>query len=177
MGDGTKPDMCFIAGPPFSGKSTVGAILAGRLHMGFENLDEVIERTAGMAVQNIFSSVGEAGFRHLESRCLREIAGTHHPLVVALGGGTLLLSENLETVISRGALFTLVPDTAELLARFKPSGGRPLVPDPVALERLLDTRMQHYASLPGRVDTRGKTPEEVAALIAERLSGFLRTPQ
>jgi shikimate kinase len=176
MGDSMERNICFIAGPPFSGKSTVGAILAGRLRVAFANLDGVIEQSAGMAVHEIFGSIGEAGFRRIESRCLREVVAATGPLVVSLGGGTLLLPENLETVISRGMLFTLIPDTTELLARFELSRGRPLVPDQVALEGLLKARMQHYASLPGRVDTRGKTPEEVAALIAERLSGFLQKP-
>lgn len=169
-------NICFIAGPPFSGKSTVGAILAGMLRTGFENLDEVIEKSAGMAVHEIFSSIGEAGFRRMESRCLSEIARARGPLVVALGGGTLLSPGNLETVVSRGFLVTLTLDTTELLSRFESSRGRPLVPDHKALEDLLEARRQHYAGLPGRIDARGKTPEEVAALIAERLSGFLRKP-
>lgn len=176
MGDSTKHNICFIAGPPFSGKSTVGAILARRLCMSFKNLDEVIEKSVGMAVHDIFGSIGEGGFRRIESRCLREIAGSQGPLVVALGGGTLLSPENLQTVVSRGVLVTLAPDTAELLARFTLSRGRPLVPDPEALAGLLRARREHYAGLPGRIDTTGKTPEEVVAVIVESC-GLLPMPR
>lgn len=175
MWDSTKRNICFIAGPPFSGKSTVGGILAERLHIPFENLDEVIEKKAGMNVHDIFSSMGEEGFRRIESQCLREVAESPGPLIVALGGGTLLLPENLKTVVSRGVLVTLKPDTNELLARFELSRGRPLAPDPEALAGLLKARRKHYASLPGRIDTGGKTPEELATFIAESC-GFLLKP-
>lgn len=176
MGDTTKRNMCFIAGPPFSGKSTIGAILARRLCIPFEDIDEVIERSAGVTIGDIFLSEGEDGFRRIESRCLVDIAGTPGPLVVALGGGTLLSPENLRTVVSRGVLVTLAPDTDELLARFELSGGRPLVPDQESLAVLLKARGEHYAGLPGRIDTTGKTPEEVVAVIVES-SGLPLTPR
>jgi len=125
-----------------------------------------------MSVHEVFSSMGEDGFRRIESMCLKELALSPGPLVVALGGGTLLLPENLETVLSRGVLVTLALETSELLKRFTSSRGRPLAPEPKALEGLLKARTEHYAGLPGRMDTRGKTPEDVAAAIAE-LPGFL----
>ncbi|MFO7626395.1 MAG: shikimate kinase [Candidatus Fermentibacteraceae bacterium] len=171
-----KRNIFFIAGPPFSGKSTIGVILARRLRIPFENLDDLIEKRAGMPVHEVFGSMGEEGFRQIESMCLREIAASTHTLVVALGGGTLLLPENLEMVVSTGVLVTLAPDTTELLARFELSRGRPLVPDPEALAGLLKARREHYAGLPGRIDTRGKTPEEVVAVIVES-SGFLPKPR
>ncbi len=166
MWDNIKRNICFIAGPPFSGKSTVGGILAIRLRIPFRNLDDMIEKAAGMEIRDIFGTIGERGFRSIESRSLKEISDSPGPLVVALGGGTLLFPGNLETVVSRGILVTLAPDETELLTRFELSRGRPLVPDHKSLEGLLKARRKHYDSLPGRIDTRGKTPEEVASLIA-----------
>jgi len=175
MWDNVERNICFIAGPPLSGKSTVGGILAKRLRIPFRNLDDIIEKALGMEVRDIFAAMGERAFRRIESMSLKEISDSPGPLVVALGGGTLLFPGNLETVVSRGILVTLAPDETELLARFETSRGRPLVPDRKSLEGLLKARRKHYESLPGRIDTRGKTPEEVASLIASSF-GFPRMP-
>ncbi len=166
----------FIAGPPFSGKTTVGRLLAGIMACPFTDLDRFIEERAGMSIADIFNSIGEKGFRLLESASLAELAtGTHEHMVVALGGGTLLIPENLAVVRARGALFTLSAEPAVLAGRF--SQGRPLARDREGLERLLRERAEHYDSLPGRIDTRGKTPGQVAGLIAEQIASLPRLQQ
>lgn len=162
----------FIAGPPLSGKSTVGVLLSQLLGCPFEDLDVYMENHSGMSVETIFRRSGESGFRRLESLCLVEIAGRQGPLVVSLGGGTLLLPENLAVVTSKGVLFTLHAPERELLTRV--SEGRPLARNPGELRRLLRTRRDHYQRLPGRIDTRGLTPGETARLIANRIDALRR---
>ncbi|MCK4506063.1 MAG: hypothetical protein KAW14_10635, partial [Candidatus Aegiribacteria sp.] len=62
--------LIFIAGPPCSGKSEVGSILASMLELPFYDLDTVIESFAGMRISEIFRTSGEDRFRELESDCL-----------------------------------------------------------------------------------------------------------
>lgn len=162
-----KREKWFLAGPPFSGKSTVGVLLSKMLGCPFIDLDGFIEEREGMSVETLFLTCGEEGFRRLESGCLAEIAGREVSMVVALGGGTLLKPENVSIVNSAGVLFTLCLPEREIIRRI--SGGRPLAAGPGELRSLLKARKEHYLGLPGRIRTGGMTPGEIAALIAERV--------
>jgi shikimate kinase len=94
-------EMIFLYGPSGSGKSTLGKVLAEQLNQSFVDLDrEIVERT-GMAIADIFVEQGEAGFRQIEKSVLADaLEGKRQ--VVALGGGTLLDSENRARVEEKG---------------------------------------------------------------------------
>ncbi len=157
----------FIAGPPFSGKSSTGSILASMLELPFYDLDTVIESFAGMRISDIFRTAGEEKFRELESECLKRILEKNEIMVLALGGGCLLQETNLMSVKGRGILFTLSasPETLQM-RREHQNGKRPLALNEAALLKLLSVRKQHYDSLPNRIDTTYLTPVEVATRIA-----------
>ena len=55
-----------IVGPPGSGKTTVGRLLAERLGVAFVDTDEVAATAAGKSVPDIFIEDGEERFRELE---------------------------------------------------------------------------------------------------------------
>ena len=88
-------------GAPASGKSTLGKALAERLGLGFVDLDERIVAEAGMSIPEIFKTRGEAAFRDIESKALKEVVSGLIPklqasnfklstlTVVSLGGGGL----------------------------------------------------------------------------------------
>ena len=50
------------------GKSTVGKTLSKRLLMGFSDIDEIIENTLKMSIQDIFEKKGELFFRKFEEK-------------------------------------------------------------------------------------------------------------
>jgi shikimate kinase len=75
-----------LVGLPGSGKSTVGRRVARRLGRLFVDFDSEIERREGKSVAQIFSEVGEPGFRALELALTRELAQTSG-MVLAPGGG------------------------------------------------------------------------------------------
>jgi len=155
-----------IAGPPCSGKSTSGAILAKLLSLDFAETDDLIEKSSERSIGWIFSNLGEKVFRAREKNAVEKIL-SGNGCVVALGGGTLLDRDTRNLVESRCRIFTLWAPLETLVARN--TGGRPLAATESMFRQLLCHREEHYASLPGRLCTQGMTPEEVAIAMARIL--------
>ena len=65
----------FLYGPPGSGKSTIGRLLAERLGLPFTDLDTVIVETAGRPIPQIFAEEGGS----VDSADLRGGRGTGFP--------------------------------------------------------------------------------------------------
>lgn len=145
----------FLYGPPGSGKSTVGNILAKSLAIPFVEVDAEIESEVGMTISQMVAQYGEHYFREVESGVIRRIcdvennASKHPAEIIALGGGALLRDENRRLCEACGDVVFL--DVAEdiLLGRLsKQDGQRPLLAGDVQtkLSNLLETRREHYAS-------------------------------
>lgn len=85
-----------------SGKSTVGRMLAEVLAIELIDLDRcVLERLNKPTVAEAWASLGQAAFRDAEAAALAELLALHdpaHPRVIALGGGTLTVTEAQATL-------------------------------------------------------------------------------
>ena len=175
----------FLYGPPGSGKSTIGRILAERLDLPFIDLDAVIEASAKQAIRDIFASEGEAGFRLRESAALaRVIAG--EPCVIGLGGGALLKPENRAIAESAGEILCFEADAATLEGRVaKAPGVRPLLSTPTSdcaqppqagrgkpIAQLLAERATHYGSFPHRVAVSDRPTDETADAVQASLGRY-----
>ncbi|MBI3649147.1 MAG: shikimate kinase [Actinobacteria bacterium] len=158
----------YLVGMPGSGKSVVGRELAGRLGVPFIDLDQEIERKAGMPVSEIFRTDGEAAFRAMEAAALVE-AGMHDPAVVACGGGVVLEPANRITLRATGTCVFLDVPLSQLRERVRPSAERPLIREQGDLERLLVAREPLYREFAGHVVDGSGTPGDVAAAIVEEL--------
>ena len=164
----------FLYGPPGSGKTSVGEILAKNLNLPFIDLDNNIELAAGMDVYRIMVERGEATFRDIESAELKRI-GLKPASVVALGGGTLLRDENLAYVESHGEVFYLDASLATLLEHLTGKAyGRPLLAGDLnnKLPALLTRRKAHYDSFRNRLELNGKNPTQAAWQIQLALGLF-----
>src|SRR5690348_6659613 len=78
-----------VIGPPGSGKTTVGQLLAERLGVAFRDTDHDVEEKAGKPIGEIFVDDGEEHFRALERAAVSDALATHDG-VVAVGGGAIL---------------------------------------------------------------------------------------
>ena len=163
----------FLYGPPGSGKSTIGRLLAARLGLPFTDLDAVIVETGGRPIPQILAEEGELGFRAREKQALADMgARTRH--VVALGGGALLNPECRALAESNGEVLCLACTLETLCHRIDTApGSRPLAGNHAALEKLMANRAAHYASFPRRLDVTNGTPETLAEA-AETLFGAWR---
>ena len=109
-----------LIGMPGCGKSTVGNALAQQLGMQFVDADAAIVEKADMPIPEIFSRVGEPGFRAVETEVLAEL-GKQSGLVIATGGGCVTQARNYDLLHQNGTIFWLTRDIAKL-----PTDGRPL---------------------------------------------------
>ena len=158
-----------------SGKTTTGRSLAARLGWRFADLDSEIEKAAGRSVAKIFEDEGETAFRKRETEALRAIlVHADAPLVLALGGGTLMAEENRELVRRhcRGVWLKASPEAlSDRLAR--EAEGRPLLAGQDLRTRvatLLASREATYREAADvAVDTDGVDPEEIVKRIIEIL--------
>ena len=106
----------FITGFSGSGKTTVGRIAARLLGWAFVDLDDEIEQTAGLAIEEIFARYGEAHFRRLESERLAA-ACERDMQVVSTGGGIVVDWRNRRAMERAGAVVCLEARPETLFAR------------------------------------------------------------
>jgi shikimate kinase/3-dehydroquinate synthase len=71
-----------------AGKTTVGDEVARRLHRPFHDVDREIENVHG-SIWELFAEQGEAAFREIEARFVRDACGRRDPAVIAVGGGAV----------------------------------------------------------------------------------------
>lgn len=158
-----------------SGKSSVGKALAGLLGRDFVDLDAEIVAAAGCSINEIFVRDGEPAFRALESSCLERVLTTAERAVLATGGGAVISGQNRKLMRSCGLVINLNVTLAQLLIRLKGCQDRPLLAGEDAVERaaeLLNAREQFYLDADIRIDTDGKSVEDVAAEILCHLKGL-----
>lgn len=100
-----------------SGKTSVGRKLADRLWQKFVDTDEMIIKSAGKTIKEIFEQSGEQTFRDLETDALKQ-ACLLKDHVIALGGGAILREENRKLIKESGLKrIYLRCDPAELYKR------------------------------------------------------------
>jgi len=148
-----------------SGKTTVGRLIAAALGWTFVDLDVEVERRELCPIGRIFAERGEAAFRRVELRVLREVLaapGSEEGLVLGLGGGTLMQAEARALLAAQGKVIYLSvsPDVAWERVR---GTGRPLAVSREAFIALFARREATYRESADLViDTESLTPDEVA---------------
>jgi shikimate kinase len=139
----------FLIGPMGAGKTTIGRMLAKALGVVFFDSDKEIEQRTGVSIPMIFEYEGESGFRKRESEALGSLTQLN-PVVLATGGGSILLPENREFLRRRGFVVYLQCGVEKQLERTHKDTNRPLLQteNPRArLEQLLALREPLYRSL------------------------------
>src|SRR6185437_16867136 len=116
----------FLIGPMGSGKSAVGKYLARLLRMPFCDSDAEIERRTGVDIPDIFDKEGEAGFRQRERETLEALTSLPR-IVLATGGGAILLAENRRVLSERGCVVYLETSVTQQADRVKQGRTRPLL--------------------------------------------------
>lgn len=150
-----------LTGMPGAGKSTVGRILAEKLGREFLDLDEIIVQSAQRSISEIFATEGERGFRKVELRILYEHLFCVKNTVIATGGGSILLDENVDLLRRNGKIYFIDRPLEALV----PTEDRPLAFSYEAIRRRYEERYDRYcATADYHINGEG-TPQEVAERI------------
>ena len=164
----------FLIGPMGSGKTAVGKHLARLIRAPFKDSDAEIESRTGVDISYIFSREGEAGFRQREREVIEDLT-KESPIVLATGGGAILLPENRVALKQRGFVVYLRTSLDQQVERVRQGRNRPLLHDvdPLTkLTELMQIREPLYESLADfTVATDGRKVHMVADAIFAAFKG------
>lgn len=119
-----------------AGKTTIGKKVASRLRKDFVELDELVERAAGLTLQNIFEVHGEEYYRRTEHDALLTFLGKRPSAVIAAGGGIVTREDTYESLRQHAVTFWLKADPQDHWDRVWQQDPRPMANDPNAMEQL-----------------------------------------
>ncbi|NAS21743.1 AAA family ATPase [Herbidospora sp. NEAU-GS84] len=159
-----------LIGPPGSGKSTTGELLAERLGVAFRDTDADVEQVAGKPIGEIFFDDGEEAFRALEAAAVGKALAEHEG-VLSLGGGSILDAATRELLAGHTVVYLKV-GLDQAVKRVGLASARPLlVLNPRSqLRKLMEERRPLYEGLAVlTVPTDDLEPGEVADQIRAEL--------
>ena len=162
-----------LVGPMGCGKTTVGRQLANKLNQDFFDTDHEIINKTGVSIDHIFDIEGEEGFRQRESQILESLSDMNN-IVLATGGGVVLLEQNREVLKRAGLVVYLLSSVDQLLRRTSKSKTRPLLENSLdrkkTITEIVNARDKYYKEVATIViDTTGKKLNEVINIIINDL--------
>ena len=173
MAKGVGTDRVFLVGPMGAGKTTIGRLLARKLHFEFLDSDHEIEVRTGADIPWIFDVEGEQGFREREERVIDDLS-QRRGIVLATGGGAVIRESNRQRLADRGTVVYLHVKLEDQVARTLRDRNRPLLQgkDPAAtLRKLMAEREPLYREIADLVITSGGMS---ARSVAQKLVRLLR---
>lgn len=153
-----------LIGMPSAGKTSVGKALAEKMGREFVDLDDAVVARTHRSIPELFSQLGEEGFREEEARTVAEYAG-RTGLIIATGGGAVKREENIRLLRQNGVLVFL-DRSLELL---DPGEGRPLSQDMQQMRCLYAERDPLYRQ---SCDIHVKNDTDPASAVATVEEGF-----
>ena len=168
----------YLVGFMESGKSTLAPKLAEKLNRAFFDSDLWIENNSGKSIYQIFTEEGEESFRKIETDCIKMVLKMKH-LVVAIGGGAIISSQNWINLKKSGIIIYLKCSLETIWQRIKKSANRPLLPKNseekyLQIKSLLTMRSPFYE----RADIifsykPGKSTKEVTDQLVKRIEELI----
>ncbi len=162
----------FLIGMMGSWKTTIGKNLAKKTNLKFIDIDDEIQLRTSKSIAGIFKDDGEAYFRKMESKVLREGIRDGNK-IISTGGGMILMSENRSLLITKGYTIYLKASIEILVNRISNVKKRPLLKASQLREQLnniLKNRKLFYEDVADfTLDTDLITSDDATQLIINHL--------
>lgn len=159
-----------LIGPPGSGKTTVGRLVADKLGVPFRDFDDDLQKEYGLPAGELVVKLGRDKFSEAECELIGSVLADHAG-VLSLGGGTPL-NIAIQEQLKPFHIVYLDVELDELLRREGLISLHPwLLPHPRAhLRRLLTERRPIYETVSNVVvSTTGRPIADVAAEVLQTL--------
>lgn len=148
-------NLFFLIGFMGSGKSLLSHGVSKALDIISIEMDEEIERSAKMSINEIFTTEGEDTFRKMEQNVLHQIVQQYHNsskiVIVSTGGGAPCHFDNMDVMNEAGTTIFINPSVDRLSARLEhKKKHRPLIRNRNYseirdyVESTLKTRLPYY---------------------------------
>lgn len=109
-----------------SGKSTIGKRLSQKLKLKLIDTDVLIEHREKSTIDKIITDKGEKYFRQVEKEVISNLNDASDA-VIALGGGSILDTENVRKLKNIGDIYFLDANESTIHERLKSDNTRPLL--------------------------------------------------
>ncbi|VVC01748.1 Shikimate kinase [uncultured archaeon] len=155
-----------------SGKTSTARKMAALSGMEMVEIDDEVEKAAGMKIAEIFGRKGERHFRKLERAEIAKAAGRKNA-VISCGGGAVLDPKNAKALQENCVVVWLWAGPDEIMRRVGADSSRPLLNVKGRRKRvksLLAARLESYACCADLiVSTGNEKPEGIARLILDEM--------
>jgi len=162
--DRARRDRIALIGLRGAGKSTLGSRLAGDLNVPFIELDQEIEKDAGMALSEIFSLYGQTGYRRIEKKTLQRILQQHTSAVLSIGGGVVSEKDTYDQLLASCFTVWIKAHPEEHMSRVIAQGDfRAMADNSEAMEdlrRILEAREPLYRRADVQLETSGESIDD-----------------
>lgn len=162
------PRHLILVGLPGSGKSAVGSQVAEDLGAPLFDIDSLLVREMGMAVDQIFGMVGESRFREMEHKAVLAAVAAEEPAVIVPGGGWAAQPGHMHGAREFALLIYLRCQPTTAVKRAAQGEVRPLLAGGDSLERmrkLLEAREPFYELADLEVVAERGLPEVSAGVV------------
>jgi shikimate kinase len=143
--------LIFLVGFMGSGKTHWGNRWSQAYQIPFVDLDDAIEAAEGKTIPDIFAIHGEAYFRDIETKTLRDLSQKKN-IIIACGGGTPCFHDNMKWMNDHGiTIYVTAPAEVIMKRVIVQQDKRPLLRDmnPIELlayiEQTIKSREPYYS--------------------------------
>ena len=166
-----QPKILLLVGMMGVGKTSLGRLLARKLHLPFVDSDKEIERMTGFSISDLFARYGEAEFRAGEEKVMERLLNGD-PCVLSSGGGAFLSAKTRKVAKDKAVSIWIKAGADVISGRTEGRTHRPLVPsmdNQQVIERLVKECYPLYAEADLTIESFNEHPSKTVVRLLKEL--------